>query len=162
MKWDNDDEDYDPSDFEAGQPDEEALEDIRREDERINAMPIMQKALQILDVTEALLETLPEDDITEHYKHVMLEDALTLSSKIAAAEGTDLYTFRMENAVIVKVACRSLVTQTSGLKMMGLSDPRYLQVLLDEVEEFRLLFVEWIKTFDRKKDIRDNWGLFYD
>ena len=162
MAWENDDEDFDPSDFEAGEPDEEALADIRREDERIQKMPLMILAHQIFDITDALLETLPDDDMSEHYKSIMLEDALTLAPKIASAEGADLYTLRMENAVIIKVAARNLLTQTAGLKMMGLSDDRYLNVLRDELDLFRLHFIEWVKSFDKTKDIQDNWGLFYD
>ena len=162
MAWENDDEDFDPSDFEAGEPDEEALADIRREDERIQKMPLMILAHQIFDITDALLETLPDDDMSEHYKSIMLEDALTLAPKIAGAEGADLYTLRMENAVIIKVAARNLLTQTAGLKMMGLSDDRYLNVLRDELDLFRLHFIEWVKSFDKTKDIQDNWGLFYD
>jgi hypothetical protein len=96
-----------------------------------------------------------------HYREIMLSDAGTLSSKIANAEGGDFYTLRMENAVLVKVAARNLLAQTSGLRMLGLSEPHYLQLLRDEVEEFRLLFVEWVTGFDKSKDIRDDWGLFY-
>lgn len=161
MNWENEDEELDPSDFEKS-PDEEALADIRREDERISRMPLMQKARQILETTEALTETLPDDDMADHYRRIMIQDALILAPKIAGAEGADLYTLRMENAVLIKVAARNLLTQTSGLRMMGLCDPRYLEVLRDEIEEFRKLFVDWIRTFDRKRDIRDNWGLFYE
>jgi hypothetical protein len=157
----NDDE-FDPFEFGADETGEGAMEDIRKEHERIRNLPIMRKAHQLLEITEALLETLPEDEIASHYRQVMLEDALILPPKIAAAEGADLYTLRMENAVLIKVAARNLLTQTSGLNMMGLSDPRYLQLLREEVEEFRKLFVAWVATFDRTKDIRDNWGLFYD
>ena len=162
MAWEDDDEDFDPSDFEAGEPDEEALEDIRKEDERIRKMPLMIVAHQILEITEALMETLPTDNMSEHYKRIMMEDALTLAPKIASAEGADLYTLRMENAVIVKVAARNLLTQTCGLQMMGLSDDRYLNVLRDELDLFRLHFIDWVKSFDKTKDIQDNWGLFYD
>ncbi len=162
MAWEDDDEDFDPSNFEEGEPDEEALADIRKEDERIKNMPLMIHAIQILEITEALMETLPNDSMSEHYKRIMLEDALTLAPKIAGAEGADLYTLRMENAVIVKVAARNLLTQTCGLQMMGLSEDRYLNVLRDELDEFRLHFIDWVKTFDKTKDIQDNWGLFYD
>jgi len=68
----------------------------------------------------------------------------------------------MENAVLVKVAARNLLTQASGLKMMFLVDERYLQVLRNEIEEFRFMFVEWVQSFDKSKDIQDNWGLFYE
>ena len=36
----------------------------------------------------------------------------------------------------------------------------YLDLLRNEVEEFRVLFAEWVKTFDQWNYIIDRWGLF--
>ncbi len=162
MRWNDDDEDFDASDFDFDSPDEQAMEEIRREDERIRNMPLMKKAIVILEITEDLVEILPDDDMSHHYQRIMIEDAMSLAPKIAGAEGADLYTLRMENAVAIKVAARNLITQCSGLSMMGLCEDRYLQLLRDEVEEFRYLFVSWIRSFDKSRDIPDNWGLFND
>ena len=92
----------------------------------------------------------------------MMEDVMIINAKLRGAEGGDLYSIRMENAVIIKVHAMSLLTATSGLKMMGLSNNKYLQLLRDEIEEFRKLFVEWVNTFDKTNDIPDGWGLFFD
>ena len=162
MAWNEEDDDFDFGGLEDQESDEGALEDIRREDERIQNLPIMIMENQVLETVEAIIETLPDDDISNHYKRILIEDALVIAPKIAGAEGADLYTLRMENAVFVKVAARNLLTQTSGLKMMGLSEPKYLGVLQSEMESFRELFVDWVKTFDKAKDIKDSWGLFYD
>ncbi len=162
MSWNEEDDDFEFGGLDGQESDEGALEDIRQDDERIQNLPIMIMANQILETVEALIETLPEDDIANHYKRIMIEDALVLAPKIAGAESADLYTLRMENAVMVKMAARDLLTQTSGLKMMGLSEPGYLEVLRSEMEDFRELFVVWVKSFDKSKDIKDNWGLFYD
>ncbi|MBC8155003.1 MAG: hypothetical protein H7Z72_19085, partial [Bacteroidetes bacterium] len=81
--------------------------------------------------------------------------------KIVGAEGGDLYTLRMENAVIVKIHARELLAQTSYCKAERLADPAYLLVLRDEIEAFRELFVEWINSFDKDNDVPDEWGLFY-
>ncbi len=161
MFWNNDEE-FDDTPFNDDGADDETMEEIRRERERINTLPVMLKARAIFELVRALVETFPDnDDMASHYREIMLCDAGTLGAKIAGAEGGDLYTLRMENAVQIKVAARNLLAQTSGLKMLGLSEPHYLQLLLDEVEEFRLLFVEWVASFDKSRDIRDDWGLFY-
>jgi hypothetical protein len=110
-------------------------------------------------------EELAEEDIAtfgEHYKGIMMEDVMLINSKLRGAEAGDLYSIRMENAVIIKTHAVSLLTATSGLKMMGLSNNKYLQLLRDEIEEFRKLFVDWINTFDKTNNIPDGWGLFYD
>ncbi|AMS26454.1 hypothetical protein AEM51_04875 [Bacteroidetes bacterium UKL13-3] len=117
------------------------------------------------DFEEEDAEELDEEDLKsfgEHYKGIMMEDVMIINAKLRGAEGGDLYSIRMENAVIIKVHAMSLLTATSGLKMMGLSNNKYLQLLRDEIEEFRKLFVEWVNTFDKTNDIPDGWGLFFD
>lgn len=108
-------------------------------------------------------EELDEEDIqtfAEHYKGIMMEDAMIINAKLRGAEAADLYSLRMENAVVIKIHAVSLLTATSGLKMMGLSNNKYLQLLRDEIEAFRILFVDWVNSFDKTNDIADGWGLF--
>lgn len=117
------------------------------------------------DFDEDEAEELAEEDVAtfgEHYKSMMMEDVMIMNTKLRGAEAGDLYSIRMENAVIIKTHAVSLLTATSGLKMIGLSNNKYLQLLRDEIEEFRKLFVEWINSFDKTNDIPDGWGLFYD
>lgn len=161
MFW-NTDDDFDETSFNDEQANSEAQREIRLEHDRIRKLPVMRKARQIYETVRAIVETFPEDDdLVAHYREIMLTDAASLASKISAAEAVDLYTLRMENAVLIKVAARNLLTQTSGLKMLGITEPHYLQVLRDEIEAFRLVFLEWVKGFDRTRDVRDDWGLFY-
>lgn len=157
----NEEDDFDSSDFEESESaDMLAMHEIKQEDERIRNLPLMKKSKQILLMVESLVETLPNDDMAEHSKRIMIDDALVMVTKIAAAESGDLYTLRMENAVFIKVAARNLLTQLSGLSLLGMIEPRYMELLRAEIEEFRLLFICWIDTFDKSKDIPDNWGLF--
>lgn len=181
-------------------------EEYNKEHERVENLPIVQKANELFELVNALIETfdikdkegeenipfadeedeeeaddfdddddddfddedaeeLDEEDVRsfgEHYKSIMMEDVMIINAKLRGAEGGNLYSIRMENAVIIKVHAMSLLTATSGLKMMGLSNNKYLQLLRDEIEEFRKLFVDWINTFDKTHDIPDGWGLFYD
>jgi len=179
--------------------DEFSDEDMQKEHERVENLPIVQKANELYELVMALIETfdikdkgedanapftdemdeeyeeedfdeedadeLDEEDVKtfgEHYKGIMMEDVMLINAKLRGAEGGDLYSIRMENAVIIKIHAVSLLTATSGLKMMGLSNNKYLQLLRDEIEEFRKLFVEWINSFDKTNDIPDGWGLFFD
>jgi hypothetical protein len=157
----NDEDEFDTSDFEQSElADMQAIQEIKQEDERIRNLPLMMKSKQILQLVDSLVETIPDDDMAEQCKRVMLDDALTMVTKIAGAESGDLYTLRMENAVFVKLAARNLLTQLSGLSLLGMIEPRYMELLKAEIEEFRLLFIDWMETFDKSKDIPDNWGLF--
>lgn len=156
--FDDDDEedfDFDGEDYNS----DEAKRDFQREHERVENMPIMKKAREIFEIVDSLMELIDEeDDFMAHYRGLLFEDASIICAKIAGAEGGDLYTLRMENAVVIKIHARSLLTQTSGLKMMGFKETRYLNVLRDAIEEFRLLFIEWVNCFDKSNDIPDEWG----
>jgi hypothetical protein len=149
---------FDDDDFRA---DEEALGEIRKEKERINALPVMKQAKAIFTLVQALLESLPdENDFADHYRDVMWTDAATISAKINSAEAMDFYSLKMENAVLAKVAAQNLSNQVSGLAMLELASEEYCQLLRDEVEEFRKVFVDWVAGFTRTPDLPDEWGLF--
>ena len=86
---------------------------------------------------------------------------MTIPAKIAGVASEDTpYDLRMENAAIIRKAARELITDARGLQMHGYKDEEYLDLLWNEVEEFRILFAEWVKSFDQWNYIIDRWGLF--
>ena len=149
--WEDDDDNEPDPDYDPGE-----------EMKKLNAMPIYQKAMEILDVTESIVDLLDkEDPMSEMHRQLMMEDAMIIGPKLAGAHAMDDYILKMENAVIIKIHVRSLLTHTASLKIEGLVDIQYLQLLRNEIEAFRLLFLEWIAKFeiDTTKD-PDGWGLF--
>ncbi|MCO4291950.1 hypothetical protein NF867_03630 [Solitalea sp. MAHUQ-68] len=153
--FDDEDDDFD---FESGDFDPDAY---RREQERIHNLPIYKKAVEIADITKAITEAIdPEKDVMEIGQQ-MLGNAYMLAAKVVGAEGGDLYTLRMECAVVIKIHARELTSQTTLCKMEELAADKYLQLLRDEIDSFRLLFIDWVNGFDKENDIQDNWGLFY-
>ncbi|MBK9639327.1 MAG: hypothetical protein IPO63_16565 [Bacteroidetes bacterium] len=139
----------------------EALNEIKREHERISNLPVMIKAHQIFDVVNAIVETFSNtDDISSHYKEVMFSNVRKLRNGIVAAEDANYFSAKMENAVLVKVAVQNLLAQEAGLSLLNLADPSYLEVLRNEIEEFQPLFMTWISLFDRSCDMDDGWNLF--
>ncbi|AEI47856.1 hypothetical protein [Runella slithyformis] len=154
---DDDDDDFGLDDEEYNS--EESKRDLQRENDRVDNLPVMKKAREIFDIVDSLVELIDDEDaFIAHYRSMLFEDASIICAKIAGAEGGDLYSLRMENAVLIRIHARNLLAQTSGLKMLGFKDVRYLQVLRDAIEEFRLLFIEWVNGFDKSNDISDNWG----
>lgn len=65
--------------------------------DEIHKMPIYQKAEQIFKLTEGLVQIIPEENVflQETTVRFMIENAFTIPSKIAGAEGADLYDLRM-------------------------------------------------------------------
>lgn len=147
--WEDDDDD---------EPDFDPEEERRK----LESKPIFQKAEEIRELAQRIVETMDKNDPeSEIQSSLMLEDSMIIPAKIAGAEAMDDFILKMENAVIIKIHARSLLTRTSSLKYLELVDPEYLQLLRDEIEAFRLLFKEWVATFhiDTTKE-GDGWGLF--
>jgi hypothetical protein len=163
MSLDDDDDDFDFDDFnEEDWNDEQVRKEMQEHYDRVHNMPLMKKADEILHLTEAIVATMNDKDDVLHIGGQMMGNATILMPKIAGAEGGNLYTLRMENAVIIKIHVRELLAQTSLVKAEKLADPADLKILRDTIEEFRVLFVEWVNGFDKSNDIPDDWGLFYD
>lgn len=46
--------------------------------------------------------------------------------------------------------------------MLDINEEDYVDLLREKIEEFRLLFVDWIRSFDKTYDIPDNWAIRFD
>lgn len=124
-------------------------------------LPIFKKGREILDVVSRIGDLIPEDN--EHLQFVkaeMLSDAALLTVKIAGAEAGQLYDVKMEAATIIRKAARDLMVKNHSLEMFGFEHVDYYQIVRDLIEEYRLLFIEWVAGFDQTNYIIDRWGLF--
>lgn len=144
---------------------------------RITSLPIYKKAEEICLLVNRMLTNSDPDELTEseymegiesvmiqrmfeENKEFMLANAMMIPAKIAGAEGADIYDLRMENAAMIRKAARELITDARGLQMNGFKEVEYLDLLREEVEEFRILFAEWVSSFDPENYVIDRWGLF--
>ncbi|TDW51930.1 hypothetical protein EV144_101608 [Flavobacterium sp. 270] len=131
--------------------------------EEIHKMPIFQKAEQIFQLTQGLVQIVPLENefLQETVVKFMLENAMIIPAKIAGAEGVDLYDLRMENATLIRKAAKELYVQVGSLRFeKGIRDKDYIELLRNTIEEFRFLFIDWVAGFDKWSYIKDNWGLF--
>ncbi|MEQ8684790.1 MAG: hypothetical protein RIE86_05845 [Imperialibacter sp.] len=124
-------------------------------------LPIFKKGQEILETVRLIGNLIPEDDeMLQDIKGHMLSDAALLTVKVAGAEAGDLYDIRMEAAAIIRKAARDLMVQNHSLDMHGFKEVRYYQLVRDLIEEYRLLFIDWVAGFDTNNYIVDQWGLF--
>ncbi|MGJ8666679.1 MAG: hypothetical protein ACSHW7_09955 [Patiriisocius sp.] len=141
--------------------------------EDIEKMPIYVKAMEIYEIVRSIIEAVENTDIDfdrenaefqsdwiERSLHYLMENALVLPAKIAGAEGGDIYDIRMENAAIIRKSAMELITDARALEINGYEETEYLNLLRTEIDNFRILFAEWVKTFDVKNYYIDRWGLF--
>jgi len=129
---------------------------------KIQEMPIMQKAEEIYQLVEGLATLIPEDedDILGAERRFMREDAMIIPAKIMGAEAADIYDLRMENAAIIRKAAREIYVRAGSLDMYGFDQTEYADLIRKEIDNFKLLFREWVKSFDPWNYIVDDWGLF--
>jgi len=124
-------------------------------------LPIYKKGWEIYEVVDQLCQLIPEDDKQlGHVKSIMLEDTMMLTVKVAGAEAGQLYDIKMEAATIIRKAAQNLMIQNHSLKMFGFEHVEYFQIVRNLLEEYRLLFIDWVSKFDRWNYIIDRWGLF--
>ncbi|QKJ64019.1 hypothetical protein [Flavobacterium sp. M31R6] len=131
--------------------------------DELQKFPLYQKAEQIFKITQGLVEIVPADNefLQETRVRFMLENAMIIPAKIAGAQAVELYDIKMENATIIRKAARELYVQAGSLRFEeDISDKDYILLLRKEIDEFRLLFIDWVAGFDVWNYIKDDWGLF--
>lgn len=148
----------DDNESEWDESDEEEFQRMKRN--RIKH-PLIQKALEIIKLTQAIVGSLDEPRAAL-YGSQMMESAMILASKFSGAEAIDNYIHKMENAVQMKLHARSLSSMSYQLALEGTHAEEHLQLLRDGIEEYRKLFVDWVAGFDKSKREDDGWGLFLD
>jgi hypothetical protein len=124
-------------------------------------LAIFKKGEEIFEVVHQICELIPEeDDHLQFIKGQMLGDAALLTFKVAGAEGGGLYDIRMECAAIIRKAARDLMVSNHSLEMFGFKEVEYFDIVRDLIEEYRLLFIDWVAGFDKWNYYIDRWGLF--
>ena len=132
------------------------------EDEiNVRELPIYKKGMEIYEVVHHICQLIPDDnEMLGDLKGVMLMDARLLTLKVAGATAGGLYDIKMEAATIIRKAARELMIQNHSLEMYGFEHVEYYDIVRDLIEEYRLLFIDWVAEFDPWNYVIDRWGLF--
>jgi hypothetical protein len=136
---------------------------MRNEEEFLNprAIPLYRKGKEILEVVLNIAELIPDDnEPLQDIKANMISDAAQLTVKVAGACGAELYDLQMEATTIIRKAARNLMVTNHSLEMFDFKEVDYFQIVRNLLEEYRLLFIDWVNSFDPLDYIIDRWGLF--
>ena len=136
---------------------------MEQDDEKkdVRTLPIYKKGKEILEVVHHIGTLIPEDnEMLQSIRAQMIGDAALLTVKVAGAEGVSLYDIKMEAAAIIRKAARELMITNHSLEMFGFKEAQYFQIVRNLIEEYRLLFIDWVAGFDQWDYIIDRWGLF--
>ncbi|MEP7142858.1 MAG: hypothetical protein ABI707_08310 [Ferruginibacter sp.] len=143
---------------ESGESDHESWKPLK-----IHGNALFKKAIDILNLTETICDVLPDDEHAEITRRLMLENAMIIPAKIKGALGVDeVYSIVMESAVIIKVNICQLKAQLWACNAIHDIEEKYLDVLKDEIEVFKKIFIQWVSSFDKENDLPDEWHLFND
>lgn len=125
-------------------------------------LPIFLKAMEISELVARFLKTIDdENEAIMFQKGILMENSIIIPAKISGAEAADIYDIRMENAAIIRKAAREIYVTVGHLDIFGVQgEEDYIQLIRSEIEEFKLLFRDWVKSFDVWNYIVDDWGLF--
>ena len=153
-----DDEDYDDEDNDG--------EEWKKKEGKQAAKALYLKWRDTFSLIFAFAENLAPDpkgdgqDTHEQYtKQLIIENAMIIGPKLRGAMVVDMYILKMENAAIVRTNARQLMEQVKFSVLSGFAGEDYENVIEESMDEFRLLFKEWVMTF-KKDEIQDEWGLF--
>lgn len=141
--------------------DDDDYDDDFKSFDEITKYPIYMKASEILDTVMEITDLIPDDDShLSEVKRFLLEDAMIIPAKIVGAEGVGFYDIKMENAAIIRKCARDLMVHYHSLKMFGFEHAEYYMMVREQIEELRLLFIDWVAGFDPWNYVVDDWGLF--
>ena len=112
---------------------------------------------QILTITDLIPE---ENENLQEIKRQIMENIMILKVKLYSAERMKLWDLKMEKAALIRKNARELVVMYHSLKMFGFEEAEYYKIIRQQLEEFRLLFREWVADFNPKHFITDDWGHF--
>ena len=124
-------------------------------------LPIFKKGKEIYDVVKNICDLFPEENERLQFaKSQLLSDAAMLTIKVFGAEAAGLYDLKMEAAAIIRKAAKDLMLQNHTLCMFCFKHSDYYNIVRDLIEDYRLLFIDWVAGFDEWDYVIDRWGLF--
>jgi|LSQX01.3.fsa_nt_gb hypothetical protein len=135
--------------------------DFQSRRDKLHEMPLFKKGQEIVEVITQIADLIPEDDeVLQTTMSMILRDAYLLTAKIANAESGEFYDIKMQNAAIIRKAAMDLIVSYHSLKMHGFEHADYYLMVRGMLEEYRLLFVDWVDGFDKNTYLVDRWNMF--
>lgn len=123
--------------------------------------PIFRKSEEIFETLKTITALIPEDDeMLMEVRSQLLENAMIIQSKLAGSFAVKIYDLKMENAALIRKAAKELIISYHSLEMFGFKEIEYYHIIRDQIEEFRLLFIDWVAGFNQEHYVTDTWGLF--
>ncbi len=123
--------------------------------------PLYQKAEEIDGTLKSISALIPENKVMLLFVNGLIQKASSrITQNLIRAEESKRYDTKMYCAGLIRSGCLDVVGLGKELQKRGFRDGKYFAIVERQVEEFRLLFLDWVSDFDQKQFVTDRWGLF--
>jgi hypothetical protein len=159
----DDDDDFDMNDELSDEENEELNQEMERRRRSVKNHPLFKQVNEASHTLKTLLESSNQSgEDLESFTESLTGAMMVVTAKLYAALGSDSYLVCMQNAAIIRNEAEYLRLSSHMLNFSKNYDKAYVSVFREEMEKFRILFIEWAKqihTMDRD-GLEDEWGLF--
>jgi hypothetical protein len=158
-----DDDDFDMDDELSDEENEELNREMERQRHFVKNHPLLKQAKEASHTLKTLLES--SEDSTDHmesFTSSLTGAMMVVTAKLYSALSSDSYLVCMQNASLIRSEAEYLRLSSHMLKSSNDYDKAYVAVFREEMEKFRVLFIEWAKEIRamEKDGVDDEWGLF--
>ncbi|UJP65980.1 hypothetical protein [Mongoliitalea daihaiensis] len=126
------------------------------------AMEALPSKIQEVKILTKFLVSLLDKARTELYGIEMLDCCDLLEKTYIEVEANENYVEKMDLAVLFKITAKKMYALSFKLVLNKTDTEDHLELLRDGIEEIRLLFLPWIKSFESFEKYPDGWGIFED
>lgn len=112
-----------------------------------------------LGTMKDLADAKEDDSFIAEQKAMVLGEAYEAGAKIRSSEAGKMYILRMENAGIIRKNAQFVKSSVLNLMMEGEVDEEHGEIIRNEIDAFRQMFISWVNTFE-KDEYTDDWGLY--
>lgn len=133
-------------------------EDWKPKPHRLAAKKLYEQGWRIMIYCKMFCESLKGEEAKDN-AYLIMQNATIICPKIVGAEGGGIYILMMENASIIRTNMKELNVQLYASSLFEEANEPYAEVLMEEIEIFKSLFIDWVSHF-KKDAVDDDWGLY--
>ena len=121
------------------------------------------KSAEIFEVASNIAELIPNDSddaVVDSVINYIVKDAEIIMVLTARGSKCKYYHTKMECATLCRKSAIRLFHKKEFLEKYNFEYPEYVEMLQNMLDEYRQLFVEWIRNMESLCFREDAWGLF--
>lgn len=140
-------------------PDQEEKNEIEARQREFLSSPLFKKAFSICKIAETLAEAIDQDREILKLPEMLHHSCQHFLGALVAIPLEDTFTEKMTKAAVVKNGVHELLNAALLCNFRELADKQHILLFLEELNELRMLFNAWIRTFDPDEDEEDDWAI---